>query len=230
MGIFVQPSPEERERRRVLAATPVNLEFDGVVHLISRRDSQRARVYAAERKAFGAAFYAKVDDVSLEGLQRLVDRVTGSATWKKLFHRNPKVIVPGRVEVRPGYAARAAFARCGTITLPKWSRTLPIILHELAHVVAGGAVGHHWPFASHYIDLVGVFMGAEAKRTLKQQFKAHRVRFTPPRKRAPLSPERLEDLRARGRALAARRAARFAEINAASKAAEDRAKSGLTES
>ncbi len=169
-------------------------------------DTQRKKVYEAERAAFvGPAagesygWGCLYRDGDLGEIRKLVKKITASATWKKLLADAGTRSVT--IEIADGRGTRAARGGHGFLNLPRWARTLPVILHELAHVSAPWA-GHHWPFAAAYLTLVARFLGAAERDALKAAFKAHRVRFTPPRQ---ISPERLAQLRALGTRLAAAR-------------------------
>ena len=98
------------------------------------------------------------------------------------------------------------------ITIPKHGRFTWVIVHELAHTVCqrehGTLVaGHGWQFCAIYLRLVLLTMGREAYDALRASFKKHRVRYSEPRKRKPLSAEQKAVLAAR---LAAARAAKAA--------------------
>jgi hypothetical protein len=174
--------------------------WDGRPHQIQVRDSQRAKVYAAERAAFGAEWGEKIDDGSLEAVSRYVRQVEGSATWRKILKKSELTPIDGGLRVKDGRGCRWARGFRDHVTLPIWARTRPVVLHEMAHAATGENAKHHWPFAAAYLMLVGTFMGAAARDRLKAEFRKQRVRFAPPR---VFTPEHWAALRAHGFKLAA---------------------------
>lgn len=173
-------------------------QLNGLVYDLPKRDSQKAKLYRAERRAFGAAFGEKLEDGSIPAVTRFVRRVEASKTWSKLLREAGKALFP--IKVDDGRGCR--IARGGYwIRLPRWARTIPVILHEMAHV-ARPAANHNWPFAEAYVRLVSRFIGVEAAASLKRAFKDAGVRIRP---KKTFSPEVREKLRARGLALAAAR-------------------------
>jgi len=79
-----------------------------------------------------------------------------------------------------------------------------VILHEVAHALTSQRPAHGPHFAACFLSLVRHFIGHPEAAALKAAFKAEHVRTRPKRKRH-MTPEVLETLRARGRALAAAR-------------------------
>jgi hypothetical protein len=72
------------------------------------------------------------------------------------------------------------------ITLPPWTRYPLYILHEVAHTVSPhGVPPHGWEYAAIYLRLVRHFLGCAAHDELRRAFKAHRVRYTRPRRLSP---------------------------------------------
>ena len=103
------------------------------------------------------------------------------------------------MRVGDGRGRRKACAIGSEIRIPKWARNTWIVLHELAHVVAGREfkgerASHGWEFCETYLKLVLYVIGREAHDALKESMRGHRVRFREPRQRAPLSPERRAQL------------------------------------
>ena len=151
------------------------------------RDSQRSKVYTAERVVHGEMFE------TVEQVQTYVDRVLGRAWFKR---RWPSIARHG-IPVEDGRGRRAAGAkttyRGRTITMPKWSRFEEVILHEIAHHCADVQYGtrevaaHGWQFAGTLIELVRYEMGKDEADKMKASFRKHKVRWTEPKKRKPLS-------------------------------------------
>jgi putative metallohydrolase (TIGR04338 family) len=167
------------------------------------RDSQRQRVYNAERALLPlAAPLREVRDV-----ERYIKK---NMARKAILRRYPRASLS--VNVRDGRGTRSALAYgTHTISLPLWARNEAIALHEMAHIVTNrhfrGQAGHGWEFCAVMLDLVRFCMGTEAHATLLASYKAHKVRYRAPRKRAPLTPEQRAALAQR---LATARAAKAA--------------------
>lgn len=162
------------------------------------RDTQRAKLYKAEKvlEPF-AKPVPSVKDVD-RYCRALFKRGRVEAAWPraaKWRQQKPLVIGDGR-------GARCAQSFGGRISIPLWARKDTIIIHECAHEiirreVRGDYASHGWEYAECFLKLVLYCMGREAHDALKASYKACRVRFTEPRKRAPLSPEKRAELGAR---------------------------------
>ena len=149
------------------------------------RDIQRKKVYDAERALLPIAKpLMEVSDV-----ERYIKK---NMARKAILRRYPKA--SRSVNVRDGRGTRRALAY-GThsISLPLWARNESIVLHEMAHIIAArhfqGHAGHGWEFCAVMLDLVRFCMGTEAHATLLASYKANKVRYRAPRKRAPMTPE-----------------------------------------
>jgi len=126
------------------------------------RDSQRSRVYRAEREAFDF-------DGPLMSLGECVD----------LIHLAFARYFPGsRVPlVADGRGRRRAGGSSSRISLPRWSRLRWVVLHETAHAVIPPRAAWHGPeFAGCYLRLVRRFMGTEAAGRLRASYVAHRMK------------------------------------------------------
>lgn len=174
--------------------------WEGKPHRLKARDSQRAKLYAAERCAFGEEWTEKIEDGDLAATVRYVRQVEASATWRKILAKSGLNPLADGLEIADGRGCRAARGSRARLTLPVWARTRPVILHEMAHAATGDRAKHNWPFAAAYLLLVGTFMGSEARDRLKEEFRKARVRYTPPR---TFTAEHWVKLRERGQALAA---------------------------
>jgi putative metallohydrolase (TIGR04338 family) len=173
------------------------------------RDTQRSKVYEAERAAFRDHVEAN------EGLREVADIkafVRHVFSLKRVQDAFPRAVTEwrsGAPNVHDGRGRRRACGGINFISMPLWSRCKWIVLHELAHTISFRTqyhiAAHGWEYAATYLTLVRCVLGVEAHDLLKAQFKAHRVRFRAPTKRAPLSPERRAQLVA---TLAAARASR----------------------
>jgi putative metallohydrolase (TIGR04338 family) len=162
---------------------------------------QRKRVYTAE--AVLRTFAKPLREV--RDVEKYVTRVLARQSINRKYpDLNPDV------RVKDGRGRRNACAHGSrSISIPLWARNDWIVLHELAHTIVhrhfkrSEAASHGWQFASVFLDLVMSMMGKEAHDALRASFKAHKVRYTEPRKRV-VTPEQRDVLRAR---LAAMRAA-----------------------
>jgi putative metallohydrolase (TIGR04338 family) len=154
---------------------------------MSVRDNQKSRVYAAERAS--KLERHKSEAMSIAECQAYVDKVLRSAyVMRKYPTRSGE---PRRIHVEHGRGGGYATAgwNGSIISLGVWARQPVVILHELAHHIAGLSHSHDWKFAGVFLDLVRHFMGAEAGDTLKAEYKEARVRYRQPVKR-PITPER----------------------------------------
>lgn len=167
-----------------------------------QRDTQRQKLYRAEEVlrrdgAPGAERFGSVTE-----MQAFVDKLVTYAWWKRAFPYDR------HITVKDGRGRRSA---CGDpvfreISMPTWSRTKAVLLHEVAHVVAPRDVAWHgWEFAEVYLKLVQHCLGADEAKALKASFKQHHVRYTKPRAKRELTHQerallrtRMNDLRARG--------------------------------
>src|SRR4051794_40199408 len=103
------------------------------------RDSQRQKVYDAERDAFAGgdweAFCDRSTPLSLEACQAIVDAVFESATLRERY--GPTMpIEPPRVVAGHGNRGRGCYKkRPNEIHLPAWTRVRWYVLHECAHAL-----------------------------------------------------------------------------------------------
>lgn len=171
------------------------------------RDSQRQKLYDAE--AYTRARYDQSIGSGLDPYERakLCETFVNNILMRKYVQRKyPKAAKQGEVLVEVSVGAyRFARAIGGhTITLPSagnWAYTKLVMIHELAHIIEhrenGAKYGwHDWPFAAIFLDLTRNVMGKHVADDLKREFKHHRVRFRPKRKRQ-LTPEQRQAARER---------------------------------
>jgi len=131
------------------------------------RDFQRQKVYNAERewrKEIGE--YPKLELLEIEVLATKMLRSRG---------------INCPVKIRPGKGNRRATAnfRWGwaELTFPIWSRTLPIVVHETAHIVAWKAAGggHGPTFCRASLCLVRDYIGLTQASLLQTYYTKHRL-------------------------------------------------------
>ncbi|UTC29781.1 hypothetical protein BAJUN_01510 [Bajunvirus bajun] len=153
---------------------------------IKERDSQRSKLYKAEGVLRSRA--ARLETVP--DIERFIAKVIARAPIQERYGRWLRT----PIKVKDGRGRSNAGGHERYITMPLWSRTDHIVLHELAHTLTRrkhglDVAGHGWQYAAIYLDLVWFGMGREAHDVLKASFKAGKVRFAEPRKRAPLTDE-----------------------------------------
>lgn len=169
------------------------------------RDSQRSKVYAAERDAFPRSEIGPQWKTLGEVEAWIEKKVLTSAYVRKNY-------AIGYVGLRPGKGCRNAFANPDTyeITLPLWARKEWVVLHEISHLIVSSRkhAFHGWKFCEVYLDLVRHCMGKEVHDRLKAEFKARNVKFTAPRAKRQLTEEQKAVLRER---MAKARAAKLAK-------------------
>lgn len=171
------------------------------------RDTQRARVYAAERtlpefRTKDLGYAPSTDD-----MQRVVDKILADRFVRRDYGR--RVIRATHSQGRGGACASGS-----TIRVSTYYRNRLIICHELAHCLTPGAAAHGWHFCAAYLVLVRRMMGGEVAARLAAAFTAGRVKFRKPRQKVPLSPEQRAALIARlaGYRLNRQQAAQVAEV------------------
>jgi len=160
------------------------------------RDSQRKKLYAAERKHSLWVNDSQFDSVG--EVQKWVDNICKSRWFKNRF---PRYKLDLSSLMRDGIATygikvldgrgrlRANGSTRGFIKLPVWTRSHLHILHEIAHVITR-RTDHNGPlpafhgreFCANYIALVRQFLGKEAGDELKECFRKSRVKYTRPKR------------------------------------------------
>lgn len=158
----------------------------------SVRDVQRQKVYDAQgvvcshQSAVAKRLLAKTvkstGSVSIAACQEYVDHLTTSAPFQRRY---------GRMQIPVTHKVYGdATWDGGDISLPPWSRTEYVILHEVAHAVVArcfprdvrrGPLGaSHGPlFAAVYLDLVQMRCGAAAAKALREAYSTNRVKYRP---------------------------------------------------
>jgi len=128
-----------------------------------KRDSQRARLYKAERAAW--ACYNPSPPLTLEACKKLIQRAARYA------HGPTPYVADGR-------GTRIARASQYRINLPRWARKTTIVLHEYAHIITPHPEpGHGRVFARNYIRLIRRFVGKTESDIMKLAFREYGVRF-----------------------------------------------------
>ncbi len=160
------------------------------------RDSQRSKVYRAERVLTERGRLSAGRLETVEEMQAWVDSIIASPWWKKqVFGRSVKFI---KVESGAGQRRALAYPWKNAISMPRWSRSKGIILHEMAHLITARChPSHGWQFCASLLMLVEKWCGKEDALALKNEFSRSGVKFREPRKRVPLTSEQKEVLVAR---------------------------------
>lgn len=183
------------------------------------RDSQKSRLYDAERKSGLERKYGE-RTMSIADCQALVNKVLASPVVER---RYPKRVASLRRDgihvIASRNGGKASFGlwedddgrqRTGwTIGLGVWARQEFIVLHEVAHHLVGLRQHHGWQFCACLLFLTRRYLGAEAHAALEAAYKAGRIRYRAPRQGRTLTPEQREA------AIARLAAARPASTNAA---------------
>lgn len=71
---------------------------------------------------------------------------------------------------------------CGYVTLGRDHSRVAVLIHELAHVVAGklhGSRAHDPWFAREYLKLVYLILGSDAYYELRHEFITHKIEYDP---------------------------------------------------
>lgn len=175
---------------------------------LRERDTQRSRVYACD-KIIRPFSREPLDTV--EQMEAYVSEVWSNYWLAKHYPAMHARMYDGPPKVHDGRGrSRRAGGNYRGVWMPRWARYETLLLHELAHTITQRVYGTHvaahgWQYCSVYLTLMLHMRGREAHDALKAAFKLHRVRYTAPRKAAPLSPEQKAERTAR---LAAYRASR----------------------
>lgn len=151
---------------------------------------QQMQLYAAEWGVPGGHEFDSVPE-----LQGWVDALRDEPWWDRF---NPQVL---RVDVgsRPnGSGSVGAWfpeQRSGRIEMEPNHMHELVVLHELAHVLAGarhGSTAHDPWFARTYLEIVSLVMGSSAFDRLRASFDEHNVDHEPPRSKMELGRARFE--------------------------------------
>jgi hypothetical protein len=138
------------------------------------RDFQRQKVYNAESE-WRLGMKNQKKEFPVLTLEQLHLKAKEMLVSRQLFDH---------IQVRDGRGHRRATAftsRYGwsTLTFPCWSRTLPILVHEVAHVVANRTavkrVGHGPEFCRSMLRLVRDYISPSEASLLQTYYMKHRV-------------------------------------------------------
>lgn len=121
----------------------------------SKRDNQRSKVYAWERKVVATFGGSSIDKPDFDQLQEC--EAFANPIWRKERGRLGLARMRAPVIERPAWGQRRALAHHDhRVTLPRWARSKWVILHELAHRLTPDDEAHGPRF-------VGVLIGLAAR-------------------------------------------------------------------
>jgi putative metallohydrolase (TIGR04338 family) len=179
---------------------------------VAPRDTQRARLYAAERAAAAAAgdtFHGRT--IPNDECQAWVDDLMRRPAMQSRWGIHPIDVIMKR--------GGSAYGGGGRITLPLFARNPWVILHEVAHNLTPNRYAAHGPeFAGVLLFLVRTRLGNEAGAALLAEYRTHKVRRNTAAVPAPTRPVVTKAQRAakerarRTRPVTADEAARAADV------------------
>ena len=156
------------------------------------RDSQRGKVYDAET---ATEIYTANGDMPLEEIKAWVEKIVESRWMRGRYNF---AHCAGMPKVKDGRGTRWARGGASFMTLPCWSRSRLVVLHELAHVIQHReyiwtVAGHGREFCSIFLALVYRWIGKDAGDELRAAFKAKKVKFIKSKKRERRFRQWIED-------------------------------------
>ncbi len=148
------------------------------------RDTQRSKVYAAERSIDAWVDGKQGTLMSIGEVEQFVCSTMGMAWYKRDFvQKQWHLRFP---IIRDGRGHRRATGGANTLTFPRWSRYPLVICHEMAHMVARRliprdvAAAHGPEFCAVYLHLVAHAIDPLVAQDLRAAFRDRGVRFTAP--------------------------------------------------
>ena len=137
---------------------------------MKQRDNQKARVYKAERIL--QDHKSSMKPMTIGECQKFVNRVLARKAIIKIYGKRYIAVERGK---GGGRASGSAYSG-RVITLGVWARQPVVILHEIAHHLAGLDAEHGPHYASVMLKLVRSVLGKEAYETLLGSYAYNRVR------------------------------------------------------
>ena len=137
---------------------------------MKQRDNQKARVYKAERIL--QDHKSSMKPMTIGECQKFVNRVLARKAIIKIYGKRYIAVEKGK---GGGRASGSAYSG-RVITLGVWARQPVVILHEIAHHLAGLDAEHGPHYASVMLKLVRSVLGREAYETLLGSYAYNRVR------------------------------------------------------
>ena len=137
---------------------------------MKQRDNQRARVYKAERIL--QDHKSSMKPMTIDDCQKFVNRVLARKTIINIYGKRYIAVERGK----GGGRASGTVYSGRVITLGVWARQPVVILHEIAHHLAGLDAEHGPHFVSVMLKLVRSVLGKDAYETLLGSYAYNRVR------------------------------------------------------
>jgi hypothetical protein len=150
------------------------------------RDTERKKTYESEWE-----FQKRVEIPqfkTIEEAQRFGKKIYKSKTWQKLWEQSTKYDVSRFFAASPKIVSKqrntgrgtAGFTNGYTVTLDTIAGfDAYTLIHELTHCL--GHMHHGRSFRKTLLSMVGVFLGAEHKKILKEEFKKRKLACGEPR-------------------------------------------------
>lgn len=136
---------------------------------MTRRDTQRQRLYDAERAAGLAPLAQTIDNADL---QNWVDEALDRRPIRSRWGIRSVSIRLGRGQGGAHYSESSR-----EIMVTREARNPGVLCHELAHALTPNDVPAHGPeFAGVCLFVVGVLLGDDERKRLLVEFRRHRVR------------------------------------------------------
>ena len=153
---------------------------------MSERDSQRSRVYKAEKEIPHGRVFNSVKEI-----QDFCDRMTSSKWWQATYPNILKINVgDGR---RRSSASGVRSGNTIKIAMPKFSRNELIVIHEVVHgLKKAGEAWHGKEYCGEYLKVVRHFMGVASSKALLDAFDRNGVIYTEPI--TPIPPSKYKGL------------------------------------
>jgi len=167
-----------------------------------RTDSQRRKVYAAERVTRAQFVDQQQYFTSIEEMQKYVDHLTSLAWFTRRFGVCDITVLTRRSNAKArgtcsGSSTR--YRRRGWVKMPAWSWKVDTLLHEVVHAVLPNEAGasHARCFARALLDVNRLALPKSYARAfhdeLKIQFKKHNVKYNPKRRLTEATRQKLRE-------------------------------------
>lgn len=140
------------------------------------RDTQRKRVYTAEKEAFKGYYFG--EQFTFRELGQYIELVKQSK-----YYTSQKGWKSVKLE-RSCILNACYFPSTKRVQFNTRCRTRHIVCHEMAHALAHKTtndkdVGHHASFCTHYANLVAEMIGIDEAVKLIKSFDEHKVLYRP---------------------------------------------------
>lgn len=132
-------------------------------------DAFANRIYRAEEQV--SMRMLPEPSMTLEEVVDFVAHVTAKEWWRRRSSFSLVLIRDGR-----GNSKALADVYRGSINLPRWSRTRPVVLHELTHLLTNSnRPAHSYEFAANLTDMYKQFLGERWSSSLQERLVANSV-------------------------------------------------------